>query len=225
MTPSRDDSHFDVRGIFWRVFWIVFLVRELIVWSWLQRMPLRHPGHRMLIFLLSGRCTPGSLVWALVGGGIAAIVLFVLDKLVVKPLIRLRLSPVVDSSSVEFHLRPGEKVRAKMACRRFEIDGSKAGTLLLTDRRLWFVGGDWHDEPWSIELDKIDGIDTLPTFIARVAPVRNWPERIRFRSRTHGEATFATASTAELLDWFDLPAQAGPAPYSSIDPRVGVFDA
>ncbi len=224
MTPSTDGSHVDLKGIFWRTFFLIFLVRELVVWSWLQRIPFRDPFRRVVIFLVSRRATRASLAWALVGGGAVAILAFLIDSLIVGPLLKRWLCPVVDSSSLLFHLAAGEPVVASTPARRHAGGGWKPGTLVLTDRRLWFIPAGWHDEPWSLNFKEIDRVEPLPAFLARVAPIRNWPEHLRFRTRSDEETTFAMANPSTVLAWFYPPVQSGAELIPATKPRQGAFD-
>src|SRR5271166_4148044 len=96
MYPHRRQLELDARWVYWRSFLLVFLISQLIVWHHIQRMPMRRPDHRMLVFLLAPWATLRSVVTALLVGGFLTLVAIVFVHLIVRPLLKRWLSPAVD---------------------------------------------------------------------------------------------------------------------------------
>jgi hypothetical protein len=202
MTSCTEGSQLDTKRIFWRSFVLIFLVRELFVWHWIQQLPVRVPGYRVIIFLLARKATPTSFAWALVGGGAVTLLAFLIDYLVVRPLLNWWRSPSVDSSSGLFHLAARESIVTSVPARRNLGWVWQAGTLVLTDRRVWFFPAAWNDQPWSLDFQDFDHIEPRSTVLARLVPIRHWPENLCFSTRSGEKSTFAMANPAAVLAWF-----------------------
>jgi hypothetical protein len=225
MASCTEGSQVDTKRIFWRSFVLIFLVRELIVWNLIQRIPVREPSERVILFLLAPRATPTSLAWALIGGGALSLLAVLIDYLIVRPILNWWLSPLVDSSSGLFHLASGESIVTSVPARRNMGWAWQAGTLVLTDRRLWFFPAAWDESPWSLDSRDFDRIEPRSTILATLAPIRCWPEILCFWARSGEKSLFAMANPDAMLGWFrpsDTPNSAEASPFS--EPSQGAFD-
>ena len=96
---------------------------------------------------------------------------------------------------------------------------------MLTNRRIWFFPAAWDVEPWSLAREEIERIEPEPSRLARLAPIRNWPELLRFSARTKEDARFAVADPDAVLGWFSPdPRRDDVVPHPRIAPQ-GAFDA
>src|SRR5258708_853422 len=148
MPPSSKPLETDVSRVFWRSFLLVFLVREWMVWHWVQglRMPMP-PGHRVLLFLFARFGTRQSVFLALLLGGVFTLLVILVVRLIVRPALNLWLRPTVDPSGWMFHLAASESPVASVPGRRKSGSRWQPGALVLTNRRLWFFPAGWYVEP------------------------------------------------------------------------------
>jgi hypothetical protein len=202
MSSHSKKLELDVRWVYWRCFLVVFLICQLVVWQRIQRLPARMHGHRMMIFLLAPWATRRSVVTAILAGGFLTLVAIGFVHLIVRPLLKRWLSPVVDPAGGLFHLAAGERVVANLPVRRQAGWAWQPGSLTITDRRLWFFPAAWEVEPWSLGVDELTQIKPGPSFLAELAPVRNWPRAMQLSGRSGQEALFAMSDPESLLDWF-----------------------
>jgi hypothetical protein len=203
MPPSSQQIEVDTGWVFWRSFLLVFLVREAMVWHWIQRLPRRlPPGHQLMIFLVWPNATRASLLLALLLGGVITLVAVLAVSLIVRPLLNRWRRPLVDPAESLFHLAASESPVASTPARRKSGWRWQPGALILTNRRLWFFPASWHDEPWSLAREDLTGIDLEPVSLAQLAPIRNWPDRLRLSTLTGEGAAFAVADPHAVRAWF-----------------------
>jgi hypothetical protein len=193
-------------AVFWRVFLVASLAREVLIWRklrpWLRGSP---PGKRLMMLLY---ITPETLF---VGFAIAAGVTVLLDllvRLLARPLARRWYFPRGTGSEhtpLGFHLEAGEAILAEVPARRRSAGGWRPGTLVMTSRVLWFFPLGWDLEPWSVPLGELRSLRTVPYRPAFGTFVRGVPDRIVVRDRDGDEASFAVADPAVVVDWFALP--------------------
>ena len=199
MPTSRRPLELSAGRVFWRSFFLVFLVLEWLLWRRVQQRPAGIPGHRVLVFLLhSGR---GVLPAMLLAGACTVLALLAV-KLIVEPLLGLWLNPAVDPSWWMFHLSAGESPLAGVAGRWHAAGRWQPGALVLTNRRIWFFPAGWGVEPWSLAREQLDRVEADPPWLGRLASIRNWPDRLRFSARDGEHASFAVADPDAVLAWF-----------------------
>jgi hypothetical protein len=221
MPPSSKPLELDAGWVFWRSFFLVFLVFECLLWHGLQQWPGRPAGHRMIIFLVRSR---GSVFPALLLAGACTVLAILIVKLIVGPLLNRWLNPAVDPSWWLFHLSASDSPVASTSGRWYAGGRWQPGALVLTNRRIWFFPAGWSVEPWSLAREDLDRIETDPPHLARVAPIRNWPEWLRLGDRNGEHAWFAVADPDAVLAWFGPPARRdGDTSSSRIAPQ-GAFD-
>ena len=204
MWPASKQLDIDARWLYWRLFLLFFFVFEMIVWQRVQRLPMRAPGHRVLVFLFAGRATPRSLELAIIAGGAITLLAMLVVRLIVRPLLSYWLRPAADLSGGSFHLTASERIIASAPARRCTGWMWKPGSLALTNCRLWFFPAEYSDEPWYVPLDDVAEVAPERPLVAELAPVRNWPELLRVTSRSGPDAVFALADPNVVLAWPNL---------------------
>lgn len=181
-------------------------------------------GHRnFLMHMMVPSALSSLFVATLLAFGLTLLA-FLAVKLVVGPLLTSWLTPTVDPTAVLFHLAPGEVSLASMPARRLWGWNWQPGSLVITNRRIWFLATAWDREPWSASRSEIIGCETeLPALLA-VVPIRNWPERLRLRMRGGTQSTFALADPGSLLAHFEPGKNGENVPSPSGNVRQGAFD-
>ena len=203
MPPASKPLDVDARWLYRRSFLLFFLVFELLVWNRLQRFPMRAPANRVLVFLLARWATPRSFLLAMVAGGIFTLLAVLFVRLIVRPLLKLWLSPSADSSWGLFHLTASETIVASVPARRLSGWRWKPGSLALTNRRLWFFPANGNDEPWFVVLDAVNRIVPERPALSEFGPIRNWPTHLRFTSLSGPDAVFAMIEPSAVLGWLN----------------------
>jgi hypothetical protein len=199
--PSKQIG-IDARWIYGRSFLLFFLVNQLVVWHRLSQLPIRMPGHRMILFLVAPWATPQSFAVALLAAGILTILSILVVRLIVRPLWSLWLNPTVDPAWGLFHTSAGESIVSSMPARRRSSPRWQPGSLALTNRRVWFFPSAWDGEPWSLDLDEADRIEQESSIVAGLLPIRNWPVPFHILGRSGQVATFAVADLDAVRSWF-----------------------
>ncbi len=224
VTRSNQSLQIDINWIFWRVFWLVFLVCQLAIWQHLRRLLPRGMGRRNFVMHMVIPSALSSLFLAMLVAAGLTFLAFVLVKLVLEPALRSWLTPAVDPSVVLFHVAPGEVSLASIPARRQWGWSWQPGALIVTDRRLWFLPTAWNLEPWSASRSEIIGCDAEVPALAALVPIRNWPEQLRVGMRDGCVSTFAVANPASLKAWFQPAGSAVPVAFPSRNLSQGVFD-
>jgi hypothetical protein len=224
VTRSNRSLQIDVNWIFWRVFWLVFLVCQFAIWHHLRRLLPRGMGHRnFLIHMVIPSALSSLFLATLVAAGLTFLA-FLVVKLVLGPLLSSWLTPTVDPTAVLFHLAPGEVSLASMPARRRWGWSWQPGALIVTDRRIWFLPMAWNLEPWSASRSEITGCEAELPALATLVPIRNWPELLRLGMRDGCQNTFAVANPGSLLAWIQPGGQAETVAFPSRSLGQGVFD-
>src|SRR5262249_56413501 len=104
-----------------------------------------------------------------------------------------------DPSSWLFHLAAGEAPGAGGPARCRSAGSWRPGARVLTGRRLWFLPAAWGPEPWSIARNELERVEAEPPALARLLPVRHWPDRLVFTDRAGEQASFAVADPGAVL--------------------------
>jgi hypothetical protein len=226
MPRSSKQVEIDARWVYWRSFLLFFLVNQLMVWHRVSLLPVRMPGHRMIIFLLAPWATPQSFAVALLAAGILTLLAIVVVRLIVRPLWNFWLNPPVDPAWGLFHLSADEAIVSSVPGRRRLGWSWQPGLLALTNRRLWFFPSAWDGEPWSLNLDEADRIEREGSIVAELAPVRNWPVPFHLLGRSGQDAVFAVADPGAIFVWLrPLARQGSEGPLrSGGSPDAGAVD-
>jgi hypothetical protein len=201
MPPSSKQLEIDARWVFRRAFLLFFLAFQLMAWHRAGRVPGRPPGLRLMAFLFTPWATIHSLGIALAAGGLLTLAAVVFIRVCVRPLLSLWLSPPVDPSGALFHMSPGETILASVSGRRLTGWRWRRGSLSVTDRRFWFFPAAYEEEPWSVSLDDLAGVEVERSTLAEMSPIRNFPLPLHLRGRRGQNAVFATADPDAVLTW------------------------
>jgi len=224
VTQSNRSLQVDINWIFWRLFWLVFLVCQIAIWHHLRRLLPRGMGHRNFLMHMVIPSALSSLFLAtLVAAGLTFL-LFLVVKLVVGPLLSSWLTPTADATAVLFHLAPCEVRLASMPARRGWGGTWQPGALVVTDRRIWVLPMAWNLEPWSASRSEIVGCKAELPALATLVPIRNWPETIRLGMRDGRQSSFAVADPRSLLAYFQPGGQSETVAFPSRSLVQGVFD-
>jgi hypothetical protein len=225
MPPSSKPLELDAGQMFRRSFLVIFVVMEWVIWQRVGRLrPLRMRGRRVpLLGLMFGITWRSAFVALMLAGAITLSAMLVV-RLILSPLLNLWLRPPFDASEWTFHLSAGETASAGVPARWRSLGRWRPGALVLTKRRICFIPAAWGMEPWSMALDDLERIEAEPPILARLLPVHNWPDLLRFTDRTGDRASFAVADPDEVMDWFSPPRQPHDAPPSTRVAPQGVFD-
>jgi hypothetical protein len=224
MPPSRKPLEIDPGWIFRWSFLAAFLALSAPFWVRIGRRLAMMPVRPILVLRLVIRTTQWAAVGALLLAGLTLLAGIVFSRLILAPLLDRWLRPAFDPSSWMFHLAAGESPTASVPARWKSGGTSRPGALVLTGRRIWFMPSAWDLEPWSMTRQDVERVEAKPPALARVLPVRNWPDLLRITARTGDEAWFAVADPGVVLAWF---APSRRPDTRSPGPRVapqGVFD-
>jgi hypothetical protein len=146
-------------------------------------------------------------------------------RLVIGPVLRWWLTPAVDPTAVLFHLAPGEVSLASVPARRRCGWSWQPGTIVVTDRRIWFVPLAWNVEPSSMNRSDVTSYDLDLPAIATLARIRNWPEHLRIGMRSGSQATFAVADPRLVVHLFQPGSHGDKMTSQQPGALHGAFDA
>ena len=179
----------------------VFLVREFYVLTVVSRMvPARH---RFWVFLFHPKATPKSVRYAFLIALVAAILGELLSLIVLRPILRVWLSPRLDESIGLFRLAASEwVVDQSPARRRLRPWVWDRGTLVRTNQRIWFFPETWDAEPLSFHPDQIGIVNREPAPRLVFGLIEGVPDRLRVVSCDTEEVTFAVKDPGTVLTWF-----------------------
>ncbi len=221
MPPYRKRLEVDSGRIFRWSFFVVFLVLQCLALAQIRQQPVRRLGARPMIAMRA----PGALARAVFVAGAITLSANVAVWLILAPLLDSWLRPGFDPSAWMFHLPAGESPADSMPARWKSGGLWRPGALVLTARRIWFMPAAWDAEPWSIARDDVERVETEPPALARLLPVRNWPNLLRFTARAGDHASLAVADPDAVLAWFAPPRSPDAVPPGPRAAPQGVFDA
>lgn len=157
----------------WWSFAILALTGEVALWAAIHRQAQGFPAGLRLAWLLG--YTPRTIFLAFVLASLLTVVVDFLVKVFVDLPMRRWLAPRNDreddaSHGFGFHLGPTEQLLDQVPGRLLARPRSVPGTLVLTDRRFWFVPSAWDAEPWSVPRGQVRS--------AKVVPPRGFPSKL-----------------------------------------------
>jgi hypothetical protein len=194
--------------LFWSTAVLVFVVRQVLVLDVIVR--LVRPRRRLAFFLFHRLATPRSLLVAVAVAGLVTLLAELLVRLVVVPLIRAWLAPQCDSTAGLFRLGASEHVLESTPARRRQRGRWAAGTLIRTNRRIWFEPGGWDSEPWSVAAGEPVTAHRSPVRGLARGLLTGLPDRLAVRAEGV-EEVFAVAEPDAILAWFLPSGAARPA--------------
>jgi hypothetical protein len=149
----------------WWSFAILALTGEMALWMAIHRQARGFPAELRLAWLIG--YTPRTVFLAFVLASLLTVVVDVLVKMVLDLPMRRWLAPRNDREDdayhgFGFHLGPTERVLDEVPARLLARPRSSPGTLVLTDRRVWFFPSAWDAEPWSLPRDQVRSATVVP---------------------------------------------------------------
>jgi hypothetical protein len=222
MTSGRVKIHTHFIAVFVWCALLYFATRELIVWNRIQRVRMR-PEMRLMIFLFRKWATPNSVRYSLVFAFVAALLLELFARQILHPLVLRWHAPRTDESDGVFHLAASERVIRSSPARRASRRTWAAGTLVLTNQRLWFFPRAHDAEIWSRPLSAVRGVRLEPAPRIARGLIVGWPDRLALQASgeprdgdgAEGHELFAIADPQAVLAWFDQSQRALARPPSS----------
>lgn len=199
MPPPR--VRLDFSAMLWRATLLLFALNETALWLFLVQRGVRR-GQRFGLFV---SLTPQSLFLAFLVAATLTVVADLLVRLVVRPLVRLWHEPRVEEAPFTFHLAAHERVLLTSPARMSTGRLWPIGTLVLTDRRLWFFPNEWDAEPWVVPHDQRGPawIEPGPDFLAGY--VVGFPERLALASGPSTEVRFVLPDPRAMADQLARP--------------------
>jgi hypothetical protein len=224
VTRSKRPLQIDGQWVFWRSFWIIFVVCQIAIWHHLRGLQPRGMGRRnFLVHMVLPSTFPSLFLAVLIAMAVTLLVMLIV-RLIIDPALRAWLTPAVDPTTVLFHLAPGEESLSSVPARRRWGWNWQPGTLVLTDRRVWFVPLAWNLEPCPMDRHEIADCELERSPIATLFPICNWPEQIRIGTRSGGNVTLAVADPKFVIDWFQPGFHRDKMAISSSTLVSGAFD-
>jgi hypothetical protein len=225
MLPYRTPLEIDSGRIFRWSFFVAFLVLQCIAWAQVRQVPVRRFGRRPMIAMRAPREAVRALARAVFVAGAVTLSANLAVWLILAPLLKSWLRPGFDPSAWMFHLPAGESPADSMPARWKSGGLWRPGALVLTARRIWFMPAAWDAEPWSIAHDDVERVESEPPALARILPVRNWPNLLRFTAKAGDHASLAVVDPDAVLAWFAPPRSPDAVPPGPRAAPQGVFDA
>jgi hypothetical protein len=184
--------------VYWRAVALVFLLAETRLWMRVRRWNFPSAWHAIRPF---ARKSPGYVAFALGAAVLVTLGAALLVRLVIGPQLRRWLRPRTEPTHA-FYLAPREEVVAECPARRAEGRSCPAGTLVVTNLRLWFFPTTWNAEPWSVPREGVQGARAVPAPPVLGGLVTGLPDRIEVRGEAGLHETFAVADPEQVLAWF-----------------------
>ena len=147
------------------------------------------------------RKSPGYFAFALGAAVLVTLGAALLVRFVIAPQLRRWLRPNAEPMH-GFYLSSRETVAAEIPARRAVGRSCPAGTLVVTDLRLWFFPTAWDAEPWSVPLERVQGARAVPAPPVLGGLVTGLPDRVEVRGAAGVRETFAVAEPEQVLGWF-----------------------
>ena len=189
--------------VLWRLFLVTSLIKEINQWYWLRFLQAQKgTGVRVaaLIFF-----SPGILFQSFLIASIVTVFFDLLVRVAVRPLIVRWYYPSKMGDDfgtpLSFRLASQEKILTEIPARIVEGRIARPGSLVQTNRRIWFVPFDWSAELWSIEPKDTSKASTKPAQSRLGGVLRGLPDRLVFADRAGHETQFLLAEPQKVLAW------------------------
>ncbi|WP_169977416.1 hypothetical protein [Tautonia rosea] len=208
----------------WGSFAVLALTGELALWAAIHRQARGFPAGLRLAWLIG--YTPRTVFLAFVLASLLTVVVDFLVKILVDLPMRRWLAPRNDhegdaSHGFGFHLGPTEQVLDQVPGRLLTRPRSVPGSLILTDRRFWFVPSAWDAETWSVPRDQVRSATIMPhagflgKFLrgvppqllldagSQAGPTTEFERLDDLDSRSDPRIRFALAEPRRVRSWFE----------------------
>jgi hypothetical protein len=193
-----------------RVFLVVFVITELQVWRLLRAIARGWPRGQRVVGLIF--YTPASLFFAFSAAAGVAVAADLVVRWIVRPLLGRWYDPRPVDASVGnagvFLLGASESIGEELPARLIEGRTRPAGTLALTNERIWFFPHSWDLAPRSIGWPDVAAVHIERPIIAAWGAIRGWPDELIVRPSSGQTLRLALAEPTRFLDWIedsDLP--------------------
>ena len=155
MPRTRKPPGVNATRIFLHAYFLFFAILRLMVSDPFRRPVHLPPGPYALLVVLAHWFPPKVLVWSFILAGSLTLLVYLIDKLIVRHLVNFWFKSSVDSSWWLFHLPAGESTAASVPGRWKSGRRWRAGALVLTNRRIGFFAAAWGVDPWTLAREEL----------------------------------------------------------------------
>ena len=191
-------------SLFWRAFLVLAVILEFALWHKHRAFLMgRNPGFRVaaMIYL-----SPKMIFRSFLIAAIFTVLVDLYVRLLMRPLIARRYSPraVVGDFAmpVEFQLAWNEAISAEIPARMLTDRRLQPGKLARSDRRIWFMPHAWDEEFWTLPIDDLVELRTVPPPSRFGSLVVGIPDRLVFEAGDGAETMIVVADPESVLSWF-----------------------
>ena len=190
-------------SVYWRAFAAVAIFTEVGLWiklrPWLQH---RDGGSQVAAMLFR---SPKPLGRAFLWAAVATIAVDLYVQLVMRPLLTRwhapRRSPLASQDRLAFGLAPGETIQAECPARLLVGRRGEPGTLVRTDRAVWFAPRSWDAPARSIALADLREVATVAAPGSKCSLLLGTPDRLVLTGCGGVCWRALTADPAAALGW------------------------
>jgi hypothetical protein len=191
-------------ALLWRVFLVIAVMKELQLWNRLRPFLVnKSGGFRVAVMILK---SPSKLFAAFVLAAVITVILDLYVRLIMRPLMARWYAPKRGDAEfgtpLTFRLDSNERILDEIPARLVSGRTAQPGTLVRTDRRLWFSPRAWDQEPWSIASARIAEVATRPAPIRFGSLILGTPDRLVVRDDSGAESLFVVSDPLEVLALF-----------------------
>ncbi len=199
----------------WRIFAFAAVLMEISIWHRLERFQaLRGTGFRIAALIY---CTPKIFFKAFLWAAIITVLVDLYVRLIMRPILARWYTPRPRGDEfgmpVAFRLAASETVLEEIPARMVSGRSTSPGTLIRTDRRLWFSPFGWDREPWSMFEADMESASTVTAPSRLGSLIRGLPQRLCLRDRNGAETRFVLADPRVVLRWYTDSIDAEPDVY------------
>lgn len=199
-----------------RAFLVTAIIMEIVVWNKLQGFLMAKGAGSRIAWLIY--FSPAILFQAFLVSSIATVVLDLAVRFVLRLAVGRWYNPVRQGDDfgtpISFQLGSQEKILAEVPARLVEGRHSKPGTMIRTDRRVWFSPFDWSTETWSIDEKSLASLKTVKAPSLWSGLFRGFPDRLVFEDKSGISTQFILADPRAILAWYP------PESYAKIPPQT-----
>lgn len=200
--PRALQFRLEYSTIFEQSLLVVWLVLVIGVWVKLQRnFPMWKPLHRLLAWVYFSTTVA---VHALTVAGLTALGMYAAFRLVLSPLMIRWYHPRSRDPEyvlpLTFTLMQGERIEARWGARLVLGRRAVPGTLVRTNRCLYFYPFAWEIEPWTLPLDQVARAGKVTPRRRVLNWIAGYPDHVVVSKSDHGTTTLIVADPDHVLD-------------------------
>jgi hypothetical protein len=200
-------------AVFWRIFLVAFATQQFTAFHKTRHLFRGASSWEKWLGFVD--FTPYALVLGLLVAAMATVAADLAVRLLLRRAVARWYDPAgtgAGRTPLSFHLGAGEAALAEAPARRREGRGWRAGTLVLTDRRVAFYPVEWDLEPWDVDRDNLRSLRIQPARAMLGSFVEGVPGTLVLRDHDGRELALALARPDDVVHWFDRPDLAADAP-------------